>query len=156
MTSKERGHGPDLIAPPPVIFAAPWLAGVIIDRLIPLPSLPRGLRIAGVLPLAAGMALGSWFVASMYRARTPIDPREAPTALVTTGPFQYTRNPGYLGLALCYAGLALLAGSRWALILLAPVLGTIDRGVVKREERYLEAQFGSAYREYRRRVQRWL
>lgn len=66
---------------------------------------------------AAGVGLSSWFVAAMFRAGTPIDPRQAPTTLVQDGPFQYTRNPGYLGLALAYVDASLLAarsaGSVW-------------------------------------------
>jgi len=109
------------------------------------------------LPLtAAGVALGGWFFVTMRRAGTPVDPREAPTALVQEGPFRHTRNPAYVGLTLTYLGLSLLAGGRWALLLLPVVLVAVGRGVIWREERYLEERFGSDYREYRRRVRRWL
>jgi protein-S-isoprenylcysteine O-methyltransferase Ste14 len=90
------------------------------------------------------------------RAGTPVDPREAPTALVTEGPFQYTRNPAYVGLALTYAGLSLITGILWSLVLLPGDLVAVHRGVIQREERYLEEEFGSAYRGYLRRVRRWL
>jgi protein-S-isoprenylcysteine O-methyltransferase Ste14 len=59
-------------------------------------------------------------------------------------------------LTLTYVGLSLLTGGRWSLLLLPGVLVAVDRGVIQREERYLEKQFGSDYREYRRRVRRWL
>jgi protein-S-isoprenylcysteine O-methyltransferase Ste14 len=52
--------------------------------------------------------------------------------------------------------LALLTGVLWSLLLLPVVLVAVDRGVIQREERYLEAHFGSAYQQYRRRVRRWL
>jgi protein-S-isoprenylcysteine O-methyltransferase Ste14 len=149
-------RGPDLVAPPPLIYAGPWLAGGLLDRLLPLPQLPRGLRLLGFLPLAAGLALGGSFIAAMYRAGTPVDPREAPSTLVTKGPFSYTRNPGYLGLALAYLGGALIAGSRWELVFLPAALLTIDRGVIRREERYLEERFGSSYLDYVGRVRRWV
>jgi protein-S-isoprenylcysteine O-methyltransferase Ste14 len=98
----------------------------------------------------------AWFLTTMRRAGTPVDPREAPTALVQAGPFRYTRNPAYAGWTVLYLGVALLAGSRWALILLPVVLVSVDWGVIRREERYLEDRFGADYREYRRRVRRWL
>ena len=140
--------GPNVIAPPPLLYAVPWLGGLLLDLLVPLPRLPVGLRVVGLPVLAAGVALGGWFLVTMQRAGTPVDPREAPTALVTSGPFRHTRNPAYLAFALTFVGLSLLAGTRWPLLLLPGVLVVVDRGVIQREERYLEREFGSDYREY--------
>jgi len=120
--------GPDIIAPPPVLYAGPWIGGLLLDRLLPLPRLPPGLRLVGLPLTAAGIALGGWFFATMRRAATPIDPREAPTALVTEGPFRRTRNPAYVGLTLTYAGLSVLTGGRWSLLLLPGVLVAVDQG----------------------------
>ena len=36
------------------------------------------------------------------------------------------------------------------------VLVVIDRGVIAREERYLERKFGSEYLDYKRSVRRWI
>jgi protein-S-isoprenylcysteine O-methyltransferase Ste14 len=106
--------------------------------------------------MAAGIGLGGWFIWTMRRAGTPVDPREAPTALVTEGPFRHTRNPAYVAFTLTYSGLSLLTSILWPLLLLPLVLLAVDRGVIQREERYLEKQFGSSYRQYRHRVRRWL
>jgi protein-S-isoprenylcysteine O-methyltransferase Ste14 len=35
-------------------------------------------------------------------------------------------------------------------------MAVVDRGVIAREERYLEHRFGDAYTAYRARVRRWL
>jgi len=147
---------PDVIAPPPLLYAGPWLGGLLLDRLLPLPRLPLVLRLLGLPLMAAGIGLGGWFAWTMRRAGTPIDPYQAPTALVTEGPFRRTRNPAYVGLTLIYAGLSLLTGILWPVLLLPGVLLAVDRGVIQREERYLGKQFRSAYSEYRRRVRRWL
>jgi len=149
-------RGPEVVAPPPLIYLGPLLAGLALDRLVPLPRLPGTLRAAGAPILAAGLALGGWFFTTMSRAGTPVDPYRAPTALVEEGPFGLTRNPGYLGLALAYAGVTLLAGGRWPLLFLPGVLAAIQRGVIEREESYLKERFGQPYSEYRRRVRRWL
>ncbi len=154
--TRTRVRGPDIVVPPPLLYAGPWLSGLLLDRLWPLPRLPLALRLVGLPLTAAGIGLGGWFIWAMRRAGTPVDPREAPTALVTEGPFRRTRNPGYVGLTLTYVGLSLLTGSRWPLLLLPGVLVTMDRGVIRREERYLEKRFGADYHEYRRRVGRWL
>jgi protein-S-isoprenylcysteine O-methyltransferase Ste14 len=147
---------PDIIAPPPLLYAGPWLGGFLLDRLVPLPRLPLALRFTGMPLVAAGIGLAGWFASTMRRAGTPIDPYEAPTALVTEGPFRHTRNPAYVGVTLIYGGLSLLSGVLWPLLFLPGALLAVDRGVIQREERYLEKQFGSPYREYLRRVRRWL
>jgi protein-S-isoprenylcysteine O-methyltransferase Ste14 len=108
--------GPDVVAPPPLLFLAPLAAGLALDRLFPLPPLPRAVRPAGLPLLGAGVGLLGWFFSTMVRAGTPIDVREVPTTLVETGPFKFTRNPAYLGMALTYTGINLLAGGRWPLL----------------------------------------
>jgi protein-S-isoprenylcysteine O-methyltransferase Ste14 len=155
-STRTDDRGPDIIAPPPLLYAGPWLAGFVLDLLLPFPRLPSALRLAGLPVLAVGIALAIWFLLAMQRAGTPVDPREATTALVQTGPFRYTRNPAYVAFTLTYLGVSLLTGARWPLILLPAVLVIVDRGVIRREEPYLEERFGSDYSQYRRRVRRWL
>jgi protein-S-isoprenylcysteine O-methyltransferase Ste14 len=43
-----------------------------------------------------------------------------------------------------------------ALVSLPAAVAIIDRGVIAREERYLERRFGAAYLEYKQRVRRWI
>ena len=92
----------------------------------------------------------------MERAGTNVNPTLPSTVLVATGPFLFSRNPLYVALTLMYVGLALLANALWVLVSMIPVLVVMHYGVVRREERYLEAKFGDAYREYRSRVRRYV
>lgn len=55
-----------------------------------------------------------------------------------------------------YVGLALLTNALWVLVLIVPVLLVVHYGVVRREERCLEAKFGETYRTYRSSVRRYL
>ena len=71
------------------------LAGLLLNRVRPAPFLPRPLaRAAGWSLTAAGMALAAWFITTMRRAGTPVDPREPVRRIVTDGPFRFSRNPG--------------------------------------------------------------
>ena len=150
-------EGPDVVAPPPLVYLVPLLGGLLLDRLVPLPAPPRGLRRPlGVTALTAGLGLMGWFLGTMQRARTPVDVRQAPTRLVATGPFSYTRNPAYVAMAAVYTGISLLLGGRWSLLFLPAALITMDRGVIQREERYLARRFGRDYSSYRGRVRRWI
>ena len=59
-------------------------------------------------------------------------------------------------MTLAYVGLAIAAGSAWAIMLLIPLLVVMSIGVISREERYLEREFGEVYRTYKSRVRRWV
>ena len=61
----------------------------------------------------------------------------------------------YVGLAFLVAGLGIGFASDWTLVMLVVATLVIHFGVVKREERYLEAKFGDAYRQYKARVPRY-
>jgi len=92
----------------------------------------------------------------MRRAETNLDPRKPATTLVTGGPFQYTRNPLYLSMTLLYGGISTLANALPAALLLPIVLHLMRRGVIEREERYLERKFGDVYLQYKVKAPRWI
>jgi protein-S-isoprenylcysteine O-methyltransferase Ste14 len=143
--------------PPPLVYAGPLILGLAISRSVPGLPLPRVLRRnAGAALLGCGIALCTWFVRTMLQANTTLHPGAPAATLVTDGPFRFTRNPGYLGMAAISAGTALLANALPPLVFLAGVLIVITRGVIEPEEQYLERRFGTAYRGYKTRVRRWL
>ena len=146
-----------VIAPPPLIYLGGLLVGFALEALLPGGSLPDAVRwVGGGLALVAGLALQTFFITAFSRAGTAVEPWKPTTAIVTTGPYRVTRNPAYLGMALIYTGIALLADAPWVLLPLPLVLVLIDRGVIAREERYLERKFGEEYLGYRRSVRRWV
>ena len=151
---------PGVIAPPPLIFLGFVLLGwaleryVLTDLSLGLPDMVR--RWGAVILVVAGFALEA-AAAERFRAkRTAVEPWKPTTALATDGIYRLTRNPIYLGFTVIYVGLALGMDSPVAMGLILPCLIVIDRFVIAREERYLEAKFGQAYRDYKARVRRWL
>lgn len=151
------------IARPPVLFLAALLLGFTLDHLLRLPF-PIGrtgwlhwfsaanafcLIVAGIAVFAAG-------IRNFARAATPVQGTRPTRALVTTGVHAWSRNPIYLGMFLVYVGIGLVVRSPWIVILTLPLAITMQRGVVAREEAYLDRRFGDAWREYRARVGRWL
>jgi protein-S-isoprenylcysteine O-methyltransferase Ste14 len=90
------------------------------------------------------------------RAGTSMVPLNPSTALVVSGPYRFTRNPMYLGMAFLYVGLAFALGVIWALFLLPLVIAAVDQLVIAREEAYLVRKFGQPYCDYMARVRRWL
>jgi protein-S-isoprenylcysteine O-methyltransferase Ste14 len=134
-----------VIAPPPLIYLGALGVGFGLDGMIGRGSLPSAAAIpAGSALIIAGSGLLGSFARAFRGAQTPIDPYTPPTLMVTNGPFRLTRNPAYLGMALTYAGIAIVANAPWALVPLPIAAAIIDRGVIAREERYLERKFGDA------------
>jgi len=52
----------------------------------------------------------------MREADAPIRTDKPVPRLTTEGPFRYIRNPGYLCLAMIYAGIAVLRNALWAIL----------------------------------------
>jgi protein-S-isoprenylcysteine O-methyltransferase Ste14 len=148
---------PGVIAPPPLIYLVALASGFILEALLPSASVPPAVTwpVGGVL-VVAGLRLARSFFRALHRANTSVSPYSPSTALVTTGPYAFSRNPGYLGMTLGYAGIAILSGALWVLLPLVPTLFLIDRGVIRREERHLERRFGEQYIRYWARTRRWI
>jgi len=105
-----------------------------------------------ILPF--GLAI--WGARTFRRHGTVVKPTGDTTQVVTSGPYQYTRNPMYLSLTLIYLGGMLLFRLPWALVLLVPLILALHFGIILPEEKYLESKFGENYVAYRRQVRRWI
>jgi protein-S-isoprenylcysteine O-methyltransferase Ste14 len=93
----------------------------------------------------------------IFRAvRTTTVPFEAPSKLVTWGPYRYTRNPMYIGLALLYVGVSGVEAQIWPLFLLPLLMTYIHRVVIPIEEANLREVFGDTYQQYCAAVHRWV
>ena len=146
--------------PVPWVFILAYLIGFVAQLYLPVTLRPGvsatvirevGLTLAGIGIVIAFSALG------MFKTRkTTTIPFETPSALVTAGPYKFTRNPMYLGLTLIYIGVAGARLEAWPLIVLPFLLAYIHFVVIPVEERRLAETFGDAYRQYRAGVRRWL
>jgi protein-S-isoprenylcysteine O-methyltransferase Ste14 len=153
----DEPDNPGIRVPPPPVYLLALLLGLLLDRKAHLPFLPGGVaRVLGWPLVGVGMALAAWFVRTMRGVDTTIRIDKPVSSLVQNGPFRYSRNPGYMALAMIYAGIAVLRNALWAILLLPLVLYVIQREVIEREERYLELTFGEEYLNYKKRVRRWV
>ncbi len=149
--------GPGVIALPPLILAAAIAAGLILHFFWPAKFLPRALAVPlGILIVLGAVAIAVLAVREMRAAHTPLDVRKASTRIVTSGVFQKSRNPIYLGMVLLCAGIALLVDSLWLLVLALLLAGVLQKGVIEPEEAYLERHFGEEYLRYKAKVRRWI
>jgi len=148
---------PGVAIAPPLLFVLPIVASLALEWLVPTSFVHGAFRwILGVLIAVAGVALNVGGFITQKRAGTDPFPFNPSTRIVAHGLYRFTRNPMYIGFALCTFGLAILVDSAWMLLAVPIGLILIDRIVVTREERYLERKFGEEYLSYKRRVRRWL
>jgi len=105
-------------------------------------SAPSSTSLAAGIPVAiAGLAVRAWAAGNL----------EKNLALTASGPYQFVRNPLYLGTLAVAGGLA-IASRRWMLgALFAAVFVLIYLPVVELEEQHLRKLFPD-YADYARRV----
>ena len=142
---------------PPLLYGAAFLVVLALRRVWPLaiPAQRTALWLGMVLLVVSG-GVALWGHRTMHAAGTNVNPLLPAIAVVTGGPFRFSRNPLYLALAMLFLGLSLAIGTWWGVVVAAPVLLVMHYGVILREERYLERKFGESYRRYRSRVRRYL
>jgi protein-S-isoprenylcysteine O-methyltransferase Ste14 len=151
---------PGIIVVPPLAWLVALVASVALGRWLPLGFLPpypwlAGL-VVGLLIIAASVAVNvSGFVA-FRRAGTNVNPYKPALRVVRGGIMRFTRNPMYLGMVLFVAGLGVALSNVWGLIAAAALWAVFHWGVVRRDERYMEAKFGSPYRQLLTETRRWL
>ncbi len=106
--------------------------------------------------VVVGLALDAWSIATQYRAGTSPVPDGKHTALVTWGPYAWTRNPIYIAHTMVAVGAGLAwTRSAWAIVTAAGAWFVTNRVTVPAEEAALEELFGTEFGRYRRQVGRW-
>ena len=109
----------------------------------------------GVLFCLAGLSLLLWSLISFGQSfRVGID-TEHPDKLITSGVFAFTRNPIYVAFAMVLFGQFLIFPNWILLVYLFAGVWLFHRQVL-REEDYLKQHYGQEYREYSKRVRRYL
>jgi protein-S-isoprenylcysteine O-methyltransferase Ste14 len=144
-------------ANPPVLTLAHILAAFLLQWLLPLPwPVPAFIRLLGGLLVVGGLAVAFGAVRAFSRVPTTLHPHGTVTAVVTSGPYRFSRNPIYISYICMLAGFPLALNSYWGAILSPLLVLLLDRLVIRYEEAYLESKFGQVYRDYKSRVRRWL
>lgn len=145
---------------PPLVYAVAIAAAVALGLLVPLPWIagPLGdiLFAVGWLAILAVAALWVTAVRAMKAARTTLNPTGEPAHLVTGGPFAITRNPIYLANTLLMIGIGLVAGAAWFIVLALAAAFATQKLAIDFEEKVLSTKFGKKYKDYAKRVRRWI
>ena len=105
-------------------------------------------RIAGAVIVIPALLL---FVLARIQLGRAFSVQAKATTLVTTGIYSRIRNPIYVFGGLMIAGVIIWAERPWWLLIFA-LLIPMQALRVRKEERVLEAKFGDAYLEYKRKT----
>jgi protein-S-isoprenylcysteine O-methyltransferase Ste14 len=108
--------------------------------------------------LATGLFFSAAGVISFKRAKTTVNPLkpEQASSLVSSGIYQFSRNPMYVGFCFFLVSLALFLNTLWILLILPAFMLYLSRFQIMPEERALTKIFGDSYLEYQTHVRRWL
>jgi len=108
--------------------------------------------------LAIGTVLIVGARVALSRAGTTWHPTEPgrTTALVTSGVYRISRNPTYLGMEIVLLGWAVVLASPAAILVSALSVAYITRLQIRPEESVLSVSLGQEYRDYSKRVRRWI
>lgn len=141
---------------PPVWALGAILAEWLAARFLPLWVFASTATTAlGIALFLGGVAVILWSALWFRRKKTPIEPRNVPTALIVEGPYRLNRNPIYTGMTLAVFGAALWFGALSALIVAAVFPFVITHRFIMGEEAGLRQTFGAEAEAYFRRTRRW-
>ncbi len=109
------------------------------------------LQLFGLIVTYAGLALAIWArltLADNWSGRITV---KVGHQLVTSGPYAFVRHPIYTGILICATGTALQVGE-WRGVVAIPIIAVGCTIKAKKEERYMNTEFGERYRQYRQRT----
>lgn len=147
---------PQVRLPAPIIMLLFLALGAGLNWLWPMQLEAELVRnLVGWSYNALGLGLIFYCFFMFHRRRTSFIPTQPVQEMVVSGPYRYTRNPMYVGLALVHLGIGIATGNIWIIATFAPSMLAIRLWVIAPEETYMQHRFGAAYSEYRLRVPRW-
>lgn len=142
---------------PPVLLLMHIVGAFLLNWLLPLPFVfTKPLDWTGFIFVLIGLGFAFSAVSQFGRMRTTLDPHGSVTAIVTSGPYRFSRNPIYLGFVCTLIGLPLALRNYWGVVLSPLLMILMVQLVIKHEEAYLEEKFRDVYTSYKSRVRRWL
>lgn len=149
----------ELKVPPPVIVILCAALAWALAHFTPgfTYSLPARIPITLVFVLA-GLSLALSGFLAFRKSRTTVNPHtpEKSTSIVRTGPYRFTRNPMYVGMASVLLGVCAYLANPLTVVAVVALVVYLTRFQIVPEERVLLERFGEPYARYKSAVRRWI
>ena len=156
---KSKKDSPGVYIPPPFFYVLTFIIAIIIQRKFPIDNYlfqQEWLKITGIVFLVISLFFLVRSLRQFFKSKNTLILIKPATSLQNNGIYGITRNPMYVGLSVVYLGLSCILGNWWNFILFPILVLIVQEYIIKREERYLEREFGQKYTDYRSKVRRWL
>ena len=142
---------------PTTYFIILLLANIGVNILYPpIKTLYSPLMTIGLLLIFFGIVLNLWTDKLFKKMQTTVKPFESPKVVLTSGPFNISRNPMYLGMGLILFGVSVFFGSLVTLAFPVLFILLIELMFIPFEEKNLHTIFGFQYEEYKRKTRKWI
>jgi protein-S-isoprenylcysteine O-methyltransferase Ste14 len=154
-----KSKGPGVYIPPPLFYIIIFIVSVLIQKQIPIADSlfhTVTLKVVGLFFIIISLFFSARSLRQFIRSKNTLILIKPATTLQTTGIYEISRNPMYMGLIIIYLGITCFIGNWWNIILLPLLIVIIQEYVIKHEEKYLHLEFGQQYEEYKKKVRRWL
>jgi protein-S-isoprenylcysteine O-methyltransferase Ste14 len=154
-----KSKGPGVYIPPPLFYILIFIAAACIQKIIPITDTlfhQTVTKIIGIIFLIGALYFLVRSLRQFFLTKNTLILIKPASSLQITGIYGITRNPMYVGLAILYLGITCLIGNWWNVILFPLLFIIVQQYIIKREEKYLELEFGKEYNNYKKTVSRWL
>ena len=148
-----------LLIPPPIQALLSAIMMCLISRYFTHANFSlNGINIFALIFLIIAVII---IILSMYKFRkikttiSPLRPNKT-SSLVNSGIYAYTRNPMYLGLLLILFSTALFLKNLISFLIIPLFILFITKNQILPEEEALENIFGEEYKNYKKKVRRWI
>jgi protein-S-isoprenylcysteine O-methyltransferase Ste14 len=122
-----------------------------INQIIPTPW-----NLFGLVPLLLGIVINLFADKALREAKTTVKPFLESNTLVTGCVYSLSRHPMYLGFVLVLIGVAILLGALTPWLIVFAFIALLELVFIQVEELMLSEKFGSSWKDYKRRVHRWI
>lgn len=144
--------------PPAVVFTVFVLLMYVLSTFLPVGYFDffgRKYLMIALMVIAVCIAVIALF--QFFKSKTTIDPTNPSKAskLVSSGVYQYSRNPMYLGMLLLLLAWGLWLGNAFNVLLAVGFVGYMNKFQILPEEESLSGLFGREYAQYCTLVRRW-
>ncbi|MCD6162180.1 MAG: isoprenylcysteine carboxylmethyltransferase family protein [candidate division Zixibacteria bacterium] len=142
---------------PPTYFITSLILTAALHLFLPVIQLIHSpYRYGGIILIIFGIWINLRTDNLFKRYNTTVKPFENSSAMITEGPFRFTRNPMYLGMVFILLGASIVLGSLTTFIIPAAYYISVSIVFIPDEEKTLEDVFGNEYLKYKKHVRRWL